>query len=355
MKRFGFLFSVIMIMMAIVFNCCKKEDNPVPAERSKYAWVAGGVDSTGYGLILFSADGGENWVRQAQGMPSLLGVDVLDIWAVDEQTVWAVGTKNVILKTLDGGQTWIQVQAPANNPDTELNSVCIVNRTSIWISGSGGSVYRSADNGNTWTMFDSAFFHSGVMQGIWAITPQKVYVVGGIGNDYPQRGFIGCTSDGGTTWDSVSPSGDYNRNQWIGVTASKNTIVVSGVKAHYMVSTDGGITWKNDSLGATGGVNGPDINHLMMINPETWWGALDMGQFYLTNNGGSSWIPQVTDQGFTFMYGIDAWNSQLALGIARSQGWSPHGSIMKTLNGGTNWEIKLSYNAYLNKVTFIKL
>jgi hypothetical protein len=29
MKRFGFLFSVIMIMMAIVFNSCKKEDDSV--------------------------------------------------------------------------------------------------------------------------------------------------------------------------------------------------------------------------------------------------------------------------------------------------------------------------------------
>lgn len=116
-------------------------------------------------LILFSADGGETWVRQGNGTPSLLGVNVIDIWAVDEQTVWAVGTGNIILKTLDGGNTWMQVPAPVNDPNTELMSVCIVNRTGIWISGSGGSVYRSADNGNTWTMFDTAFFHSGGMQG----------------------------------------------------------------------------------------------------------------------------------------------------------------------------------------------
>lgn len=351
MKRFGFLFSAMMIV-AIVFNCCKKADNSVPAERKKYAWVAGMVDSTGYGLILFSPDGGENWVRQGKGTPSLLGVNVIDIWAVDDQTVWAIGTGNVILKTLDGGQTWMQVQAPANNPNTELMSVCIVNRTSIWISGSGGSVYRSADNGITWTMFDTAFFHNGGMQGIWAITPQKVYVVGGIGNGQV-RGFIGRTSDGGATWDSVFPSVDYNRHEWIGVSASGNTIVVYGEKSHYMVSTDGGTTWKNDSTAAAGGGGGADINHLVMLNPETWWGALDMGHIYLTNNGGSSWIPQETGEG-AYLVGIDAWSSQLALAVGSSVGWPPHGSIMKTLNGGTNWEIKQSYNTNLNKVTFIK-
>ena len=68
MKRFGFLFSVIMIMMAIVFNCCKKEDDSVPSEREKCAGVAGSVDSTGYGMILYLADVGEN--RERQGVPS---------------------------------------------------------------------------------------------------------------------------------------------------------------------------------------------------------------------------------------------------------------------------------------------
>jgi len=96
MKYFRFLFSVMMIMMAISFNSCIKNDDPVPDELKKYAWVAGSVDSTGYGMILYSADGGENWERQGEENPSLLGVHVLDIWAVDDQTVWAVGSGNVI-------------------------------------------------------------------------------------------------------------------------------------------------------------------------------------------------------------------------------------------------------------------
>ncbi len=354
MKRFRFLFSVLMIMMALLFNFCKTDDNPVTVEREKYAWVSGDMDSTGYGQIFFSADGGENWVRQGEGSQSLLEVDIHDIWAVDEQTVWAVGSRNTILKTVDGGNNWVQVQAPANNPSTMLVSICIINRTTILISGSGGSVYRSTDNGNTWTMFDQAFFHNAMMKGIWAITPQKVYVVGGYGSTYPQRGFIGVTSDGGATWDSVSSSGDYNRNQWIGVTASQNTIVVYGVKSHYMASTDGGTTWKNDSLGAGGGGGGADINHLVMVSPEIWWGAFDMGQVCLTTDGGSSWVSQLEDQGGAYMFGIDASNSQFALAIAKGAVWPKYGRIMKTVDGGTNWEIKKNYRAFLTKVTFIK-
>lgn len=347
MKHFGFLFSVMMIMLAIAFNGCKNEDNPVPSEREKYVWVSGSIDSTGYGMILYSADGGENWERQGEGNPSLRGIDVQDIWAVDDKTVWAVGSRNVILKTLDGGKNWVQVQAPENNPDTFLSSICIVNQTNIWISGSGGTVYSSTDNGNTWTRFDPTFFNSHFMQGIWAITPQKVYVVG---NDQ-ERGYIFCTTDGGATWDSISPSADYNRHSWIGVTSNKNTIVIYGRASHYIASTDGGITWKNDSV-PTGG--GADINDLMMLNPETWWGAFDYNQFYLTNDGGSVWIRQLTVNNTMFMFGIDAWDSQFALAVSRNSGMPLRGFILKTVNGGTNWEVKQSYSSRLSKITFIK-
>jgi len=350
MKRFGFVFSVIMIMMTISFNCCKNDDNPVPSEREKCAWVSGSADSTGYGMILYSADGGENWERQGEGNPSLQEIDVQDIWAVDDQTVWAVGSRNVILKTLDGGKTWVQVQAPENNPNTFLSSICIVNKTNIWISGSSGTVYSSTDNGNTWTKFDPTFFNSQFMQGIWAITPQKVYVAG----NGQERGYIFCTTDGGATWDSISPSADYNRNMWLGVTSNKNTIVIYGRKSHYTASTDGGITWKNDSMPTTGGVGGADINDLLMLNPETWWGALDMGHIYLTNDGGSSWISQETNQSGYFMFGIDAWDSQFALAVSRNQYPPLSGLILKTMNGGTTWEVKQSYSSRLSKVTFIK-
>ncbi|KAF0201113.1 MAG: glycosyl hydrolase bnr [Bacteroidetes bacterium] len=333
-------------MMAIVFNSCNKDDS-VPSERKKCAWVAGSIDNTGYGMILYSDDGGENWERQGEGNPSLLGIDVEDIWAVDEQTVWAIGTKNVILKTLDGGKNWVQVLAPANNPGTQLSSICIVNQTNIWISGSGGTVYSSTDNGNTWTRFDPTFFNSHFIQGIWAITPQKVYVAG---NDQ-ERGYIFCTTDGGATWDSISPSADYNRHSWIGVTSNKNTIVIYGRASHYIASTDGGITWKNDSV-PTGG--GADINDLMMLNPETWWGAFDYNQFYLTNDGGSVWIRQLTVNNTMFMFGIDAWDSQFALAVSRNSGMPLRGFILKTVNGGTNWEVKQSYSSRLSKITFIK-
>lgn len=342
-----------MVVIIIMISCKKKDDEPDPEPKKKYAWVSGDADSTGYGMILFSADGGETWQRQGQGSTALQGINVIDIWALDENNIWATGSKNVILRTNDGGQTWTQVPAPANKSNPELLSISIVNNTNIWISGSGGTVYRSTD-GNSFTQVgDTTFFHNGLMQGIWAISPEKVYVVGGIGAK-GERGFIGFTLDGGATWDSIHLENDYNRNEWISVVSSGNTIVVYGGKSHYVVSTDGGTIWMNDSVPAPGGGGGADINHLIMLNSQTWWGAFDMGHIFLTTDGGTTWTDQPTGQGGEFLVGIDTWDSQLALTVGALAGWPPEGVILKTTNGGTLWETKHTYNTYLNKVSCIE-
>lgn len=164
----------------------------------------------------------------------------------------------------------------------------------------------------------------------------------------------GFTLNGGVTWDSVFPANDYNRIEWIGVTANGNTIVVYGGKAHYMVSTDGGATWKNDSVPGTGGVIGADINHLIMLSSQKWWGAFDLCEIFLTLNGGSSWSSQPAIQTGEFLVGIDAFNSQLALTVGTLSGWPKKGSIQKTSNAGTTWENIHTYHSFLNKVSFIK-
>jgi len=354
MKKVTVLFSVVMLGILILISSCKKNDDPDPVERSKCAWIAGAEDSTGYGMILYSADAGETWVRQGQGSTALQGIDVEDIWAVDENNVWATGTNNVILRTINGGQTWSRVQAPVNNANSELVSISIVNNTNIWISGGNGTIYNSVDDGSTWTMFDTAFFHSGGMQGIWAISPNKVYVVGGV-KARGERGYIAFTLDGGTTWDSIVPTNNYNKSEWIGVTASGNTIVVYGGQSHYVVSTDGGTTWKNDSvLGVVGGGRPADINHLIMLNSQTWWGAFDEGHICLTTDGGSTWTLQQTGMGGFYLIGIDAWDSELALVVGTPISWPLHGPLLRTTNGGTLWEINHMYNSTLGKVSFIK-
>lgn len=352
MKNQATLTSILIMVVFMAISCQKKNDTPDnPAETKKYAWAVGSRDSTGYGTILFSSDYGDNWERQGLGSLTLQGIDFSNIWAIDENIVWAIGSKNTILKTSNSGQTWEKVQAPDVSSNPDLMSINIINKTDIWISGSNGVVYNSPDNGSTWTLHDNIFFQDVQLQGIWAVSPQKVFVVG-VTTSSQQTGVIGYTLDGGATWDSIVPADNYNMNQWLGVCSSGNTIVIYGSKAHYMVSNDGGTTWKNDSLNASGGGGGADINQLIMLDSQKWWGAFDM-HIYFTTDGGTNWTEQQTGQG-GFLVGIDAVDSQIALAVGSPVSSVVISPILKTTNGGANWEKKYTCKSFLWKVTFIK-
>jgi len=356
MKGTGFFLSVLMIMTCLTFSRCKKSDNTSSnqPERKKYAWVVGQKDSTGFGMILFSADCGETWTRQGQDTATLKDISLYDVWAVDENNVWAVGSDNAILTTRDGGKNWVRIAAPSLPSKPRLSAISIVNKTNIWISGTEGTVYNSADNGKTWNVFDTAFFPRALMQGICAVTPQKVYVVGGDGGASP-RGFIGFTLDGGATWNSLVPENDFNKHEWIGVTSYGNTIVVYGGNSFYLVSTDGGANWKNDSVKTNGGGGvGADLNHLMMLDNRTWWGAFDMNRVYMTADGGSVWADQQTDVSGEFLIGIDAWNNSNALAVGESSGWPQLGSVLKYSAITGNWETKKTLRSNLSKISFVK-
>lgn len=347
-----FIFAIFILLLV---SCFRNGNNPAHDEKKQYVWVCGHPDSTGYGLILFSPDGGDSWTRQGNNDPVLLGIDVSDIWAVDENNVWAVCSKNTVLKSTDGGNKWQKVTLPENPANPDLMSISIVNKTNIWISGANGTIYHSADSGNSWTLCDTSFFNHAFLQGVWAVDQSKVYVVGSPGVGGNRGGFVAYTLNGGMTWDSLVPAEKYNKNEWIGVTSSGNTVVIYGQKAHYMVSTDGGTTWKNGLVPGTGGMGGADINHLIMLDALTWWGAFDMGEVFITHDGGVTWTQQVTGQGGYFLLGIDAWNDQLAIAVGARAGSSNDCPIIKTSNGGSLWEKKFTTsNSSLEKVTFIK-
>jgi photosystem II stability/assembly factor-like uncharacterized protein len=350
------ILSVGLLTLAIIPCGCRKKNSTPGTEpgSNKYAWAVGARDSTNYGTILFTRNGGDTWERQGEGSAALQDIDLLDVWAVDSNTVWAVGSNNTILKTMDGGKNWTRVPAPLNRSDVLLLSVSLAGNDNVWISGIPGIVYNSKDDGSTWTVFDTNFFRHGIMQGIHAVNPQTVYVAGGVGTA-TVKGFIARTLDGGLTWDSIVPANNYNRHEWISVKSfGPDHIVVYGVKSHYVCSHDGGATWRNDSVPGTGGTGGADINCLTILDDQTWWGAFDYDGIFLTRNGGISWTKQQSaGPGGMWLFGIDFYSKDHALIVAQNS-YPMMGKILKTTDAGNLWQLKYFCKAWLNKVSCAK-
>ncbi|MDT8392688.1 MAG: hypothetical protein RQ761_02515 [Bacteroidales bacterium] len=347
----------ILIVISLLCTTCKKDDdNNDYNTRQPYAWAVGHQDSTGYGTILFSPDYGETWTRQGVGLAGLRGVDLINVLATGNSTVWAVGAEGSIFKTTDAGQNWARMAGPQVPEGTEFMSVSEAGSSTVWISGSNGFVISTSDGGSSWTVYDTTIFRSGMMQGICVVNEEIVYVVGGVSSQKGLRGLIGYTADGGQTWDTVQLPNNYNRHEWIGASSyGPENIVIYGMQGHYTYTSDGGASWTNDSTGIGGGNQGADINCLKMLSPQTWWASLDYDHIAITHDSGISW----TEQGSAgpsnmFLVGLDHYNENYALVAGQSAGWPMKGKILRTSNGGAEWKLVYDSDTWIVKVSFVQ-
>jgi photosystem II stability/assembly factor-like uncharacterized protein len=95
------------------------------------------------GLIARSCDKTLTWNKKYYATTKLN-----DIIFCNHNTGFAVGDKGVILKTIDAGNSWVQI----NSGTTEnINAIATSNQDIIWIVGSNSLVMKSVDTGNNWT------------------------------------------------------------------------------------------------------------------------------------------------------------------------------------------------------------
>jgi len=107
-----------------------------------------------YGYIYHTRNGGITWEKQAgkfeisasTGEPE--GGNILfDVVAIDPQVAWAVGIDSYVIRTVDGGKTWQEVNL--NVPKKHLFCV-YADKTGTILIGGKGIFLSSADGGKTW-------------------------------------------------------------------------------------------------------------------------------------------------------------------------------------------------------------
>lgn len=101
------------------------------------------IAGTSWGKILKSADGGKTWVEKH----SETGEVFADICFLDNLNGFAVSGHSKIYRTTDGGETWTVSQVGLFKEYTHIH---FINSTTGWISGSDGYMLRTTDGGTTW-------------------------------------------------------------------------------------------------------------------------------------------------------------------------------------------------------------
>ena len=230
-----------------------------------YGWAVG-HDET----VLKTTDGGETWVRTHFAPEAQQ--PLLDLWFANRVSGIAVGAYGAYFTTNDGGRTWSGAKfspalttPPAVRPEAGGSPYPVVedpppdyhlNRivavgNRLYIAAEGGQLYRSDDRGANWRALPSPY--EGSFFGLVPIRGEGLLAFG-------LRGNLFKSADGGETWSRIESHTTAMLTD--GFAINDLRVVVGGLTGVLLVSGDAGetfrLTQQDDRKGVSAVLPGPN-------------------------------------------------------------------------------------------------
>jgi len=238
MTRFaaGLVFALVMLGAALYAFAPRPLPPFPPTEIAAHRLLVLGLATAGNravgvgerGVVLLSDDEGRSW--RAARSPTT--ATLTDVRFADAKHGIAVGHDAVILRTEDGGETWVQVHA-APDDQRPLLAAAYVDAKHLVAAGAYGSWYESRDGGRTWAAGQP--FEGDQHLNALAIAPDGSVVVAG------EAGFLARSTDAGRTF---APLASPYKGSFFGVLATPDGgMLVYGLRGNAFRSADAGATW----------------------------------------------------------------------------------------------------------------
>jgi photosystem II stability/assembly factor-like uncharacterized protein len=259
-----------------------------------------------YGGILKTTNGGGLWDQ----VPGDQYPGLHDIFRLDDNTLWAVGSGGLAIKSTDGGDTWLVRSVPECETIT-LHCCYFYNPGMGWVAGRD-NIFVTANGGASWAQqlhVPGMWFY-----GIDFVDRYRGWAVG-------EGGAIYHTNSSGFEW--VPQSSGLNTRLWgVDFLDSLNGWVV-GEMGWALYTTDGGANWIEKPL-----MTSAELRKVRFFDHLHGWILAYNGDVFRTDDGGLNWVRYPT--GIYALCGIDFADTLT--------GWAcgPSG-IIKTTDGGENW------------------
>lgn len=264
------------------------------------------------------------WFQQTSGT----GFDLYSVFAVDANTVFAIGNSGTIIKTTNGGINWNILNSGTTD---SLFSIFFTDGSTGFACGSLGLVLRTTNGGLNWSSI--IVIPSPTLRSIY-------FPPTGTGN----TGFISGlaqifkTTNAGINW---TPQIETGPDLYSIYFADALTGYVCGSGGAILKCTNGGPGWLSQASGTTTG-----LRAIQFINSSTGWATGNDSHLYKTTNGGTIWTLYY-NQSLCGLYSLYFPNELT--------GWvcGCEGAINGTTNNGASWILQsFASTTYLYSMSF---
>lgn len=281
-----------------------------------------------YGTVLKIENGGETVVELVT--ENAIGTRRLySVYFIDANTGF-VGGEDGAWKTTDGGTTWIPITFGNNVTINDLDFQNSGGGIAIGNDGAVGYIAKTTDGGDNWTSISSPTIED--LNEIWFIDENTGYIVG-------DSKTVLKTSDGGSNWDVVSSADSYDDylDVYFEDVNTGFTITNKGVYK----SSDGGASWESMFYQYD-----YELLTLDKVEASTAFAFSDGGHLLKTDN---SWTDYRVINSYTaeHIQAVDFRDIHTGIVVGGD------GNIMRTSDGGENWEFIETASSYLFDIKYI--
>ncbi|QIO54609.1 hypothetical protein HA461_25820 (plasmid) [Rhizobium leguminosarum bv. trifolii] len=291
-----------------------------------------------------------------------------DIWFVNPRVGWAVNSNGNIIKTEDGGATWV-VQHSV--PGAYLRSVAFANANVGWVGTltRNRRLYHTTNGGTTWDEVRPLPSNAPVaVCGLSVVNELVVYASGtNRPNDVPA---MMKTTDGGATWSAWDMRAHASilvdtyfkdpQHGWVvgGRAAEGTPTTRDKVKPVILETTDGGATWINRLAGQEAEFPLGEWGwKIFFVDDQIGFVSLEnfaAAAVAKTTDGGQTWRRlEVTDgQGNANLEGIGFVDERRGWIGGWGPGDPPKGYSSATLDGGVTWTTANEIGKFINRFRF---
>jgi photosystem II stability/assembly factor-like uncharacterized protein len=268
---------------------------------------------TGSAGLYKTSNFGSTWQSLIMGYKESL----YNIKVINQNIIYACGEKNRIIKSVDGGNSWVSVSGSNKAFEfTEFRDMYFLNESTGFVIGDSSKILKTTNGGTNWELINLPLFFPTCIS---FLNPVTGIIIGAYGKTLK-------TTNSGNDWFVIHE--DNLPSVWKIQMVNQNLVFATSLSV--LKSTDGGSNW----IDINPSVNwGSKYFGLHFLNENTGFVTSDSGYICKTTNGGNNWT-SIRPENYTSIYSIKFADSQTGYAAGTN------GKILKTTNGGTNWALQ---------------